>query len=88
MDNSLCIQVTVAFAVAEATFEFEHKDLHRFSILHNHNIFLVNFYYLLSRKGCKTLDFVLDGKKMHVNTHGHVASIIDFTLSRINTSIA
>ncbi|CAH1444086.1 unnamed protein product [Lactuca virosa] len=70
--QSLLLQVTVALAVAEDAFEFEHRDLHWGNIL-------------LSRKGCKTLEFVLDGKKMHVKTHGLVASIIDFTLSRINT---
>ncbi|KAI3770900.1 hypothetical protein L6452_02048 [Arctium lappa] len=70
--RSLLVQVTVALAVAEAAFEFEHRDLHWGNIL-------------LSRKGCETLQFILDGKKMHVKTYGVVASIIDFTLSRINT---
>lgn len=70
--RSLLVQVTVALAVAEAAFEFEHRDLHWGNIL-------------LSRKGCETLQFILDGKKMHVKTYGVVGSIIDFTLSRINT---
>ncbi|KAI7729922.1 hypothetical protein M8C21_001225 [Ambrosia artemisiifolia] len=69
---SLLVQVTVALAVAEAAFEFEHRDLHWGNIL-------------LGRKGSETLQFILDGKKMHVKTYGLVASIIDFTLSRINT---
>ncbi|GJR03131.1 serine/threonine-protein kinase haspin homolog isoform X1, partial [Tanacetum coccineum] len=70
--RSLLVQVTVALAVAEAAFEFEHRDLHWGNIL-------------LSRKSSETLHFVLDGKKMQVKTYGLVASIIDFTLSRINT---
>lgn len=71
--RSLLVQVTVGLAVAEAAFEFEHRDLHWGNIL-------------LSRKGCEeTLQFILDGKKMHVKTYGVVGSIIDFTLSRINT---
>ncbi|KAK1421681.1 hypothetical protein QVD17_24211 [Tagetes erecta] len=69
---SLLVQITMALAVAEAAFEFEHRDLHWGNIL-------------LSRKGSETLLFILDGKKMHVKTYGLVASIIDFTLSRINT---
>ncbi|KAL4575079.1 hypothetical protein LXL04_021920 [Taraxacum kok-saghyz] len=70
--QSLLTQVCVALAVAEAAFEFEHRDLHWGNIL-------------LNRNGCKKLEFVIDGKKMQVSTHGLVASIIDFTLSRINT---
>ncbi|KAL4570524.1 hypothetical protein LXL04_026180 [Taraxacum kok-saghyz] len=63
--QSLLLQVTIGLAVAEAEFEFEHRDLHWYN--------------------CKTLEFIIDGKKMHVKTHGVVASITDFTLSRINT---
>ncbi|KAI3760565.1 hypothetical protein L1987_50961 [Smallanthus sonchifolius] len=63
--RSLLVQVTMALAVAEAAFEFEHRDLHWFS--------------------SETLQFILDGKKMIVKTYRLVASIIDFTLSRINT---
>ncbi|KAI3806141.1 hypothetical protein L1987_22034 [Smallanthus sonchifolius] len=70
--RSLLVQVTMALAVAEAAFEFEHRDLHWGNIL-------------LSRKGSETLQFILDGKKMIVKTYRLVASIIDFTLSRINT---
>ncbi|KAJ9563692.1 hypothetical protein OSB04_008852 [Centaurea solstitialis] len=70
--RSLLVQVTVGLAVAEAAFEFEHRDLHWGNIL-------------LSRKGCETLRFTLDGKKIDVKTYGVVGSIIDFTLSRINT---
>ena len=40
---------------------------------------------LLSRKDSETLKFTLEGKHMFVRTFGLLISIIDFTLSRINT---
>ncbi|GAA0138220.1 non-receptor serine/threonine protein kinase [Lithospermum erythrorhizon] len=70
--RSLLVQVTFALAVAEGAYEFEHRDLHWGNIL-------------LSRKGSGTLQFILEGRKIHVNTYGLLISIIDFTLSRINT---
>ncbi|XP_020551931.1 serine/threonine-protein kinase haspin homolog [Sesamum indicum] len=70
--RSLLVQVTLALAVAEAAYEFEHRDLHWGNIL-------------LSRKGSVTLQFILEGKKLQVTTFGLIISIIDFTLSRINT---
>uniref|UniRef100_A0A6N2KVX5 non-specific serine/threonine protein kinase n=1 Tax=Salix viminalis TaxID=40686 RepID=A0A6N2KVX5_SALVM len=57
--QSLLVQVTAGLAVAEAAYEFEHRDLHWF--------------------------FILEGKKMIFRTSGLLISIIDFTLSRINT---
>ncbi|XAR52751.1 Non-specific serine/threonine protein kinase [Bertholletia excelsa] len=70
--RSLLVQVTVALAVAEAAYEFEHRDLHWGNIL-------------LSRKESATLQFILEGRQILVRTYGLVVSIIDFTLSRINT---
>ncbi|KAL0422136.1 UNVERIFIED_CONTAM: Serine/threonine-protein kinase haspin [Sesamum latifolium] len=70
--RSLLVQVTLALAVAEAAYEFEHRDLHWGNIL-------------LSRKGSATVQFILEGKKLQVRTFGLLISIIDFTLSRINT---
>ncbi|XP_059438923.1 serine/threonine-protein kinase haspin homolog [Corylus avellana] len=70
--RSLLVQVTAALAVAEAAYEFEHRDLHWGNIL-------------LSRKDSETLKFTLEGKHMFVRTFGLLISIIDFTLSRINT---
>ncbi|CAL5329992.1 unnamed protein product [Camellia sinensis] len=69
---SLLVQVTIALAVAEAAYEFEHRDLHWGNIL-------------LSRKDSETLQFTLEGRNISIRTFGLVVSIIDFTLSRINT---
>ncbi|CAO2832487.1 unnamed protein product [Amaranthus hypochondriacus] len=70
--QSLLVQVTAALAVAEAAFEFEHRDLHWGNIL-------------LSRKETAILHFTLEGRMAAIKTHGLLVSIIDFTLSRINT---
>ncbi|KAL5834226.1 hypothetical protein ACOSQ4_013723 [Xanthoceras sorbifolium] len=70
--RSLLVQVTAALAVAEAAYEFEHRDLHWGNIL-------------LTRNDSVTLHFILEGKHMSVRTFGLLISIIDFTLSRINT---
>ncbi|KAF4359357.1 hypothetical protein G4B88_024024 [Cannabis sativa] len=69
---SFLVQVTAALAVAEAAYEFEHRDLHWGNVL-------------LSRNESATVQFILEGKKMSVKTFGLLVSIIDFTLSRINT---
>ncbi|XP_010544136.1 PREDICTED: serine/threonine-protein kinase haspin homolog [Tarenaya hassleriana] len=70
--RSLLVQVTAGMAVAEAAFEFEHRDLHWGNIL-------------LSRNDSVKLTFTLEEKHMIVRTFGVQISIIDFTLSRINT---
>ncbi|KAI9157312.1 hypothetical protein LWI28_020439 [Acer negundo] len=70
--RSLLVQVTAALAVAEAAYEFEHRDLHWGNVL-------------LSRNDSFTQHFILEGKHMFVRTFGVSISIIDFTLSRINT---
>ncbi|KAH1195806.1 hypothetical protein AAZX31_19G212100 [Glycine max] len=70
--RALLVQVTAGLAVAESAFEFEHRDLHWGNIL-------------VGRSDSETLQFTLDGKTMLVKTHGLIISIIDFTLSRINT---
>ncbi|KAL3818026.1 hypothetical protein ACJIZ3_003931 [Penstemon smallii] len=71
--RSLLVQVTLALAVAEAAYEFEHRDLHWGNIL-------------LSRKDStsSSLQFILEERKIQVKTFGLFISIIDFTLSRIN----
>ncbi|CAH9141136.1 unnamed protein product [Cuscuta epithymum] len=70
--RSLLVQATFALAVAEAAYEFEHRDLHWGNIL-------------LTRKGSSTVKFILEGRQIHVITFGLLISIIDFTLSRIST---
>ncbi|KAE8706424.1 putative hydrolase [Hibiscus syriacus] len=70
--RSLLVQVTAAMAVAEAAYEFEHRDLHWGNIL-------------LSRKDSVTMKFMLEGKQISFRTYGLSVSIIDFTLSRLNT---
>ncbi|XP_039028600.1 serine/threonine-protein kinase haspin homolog, partial [Hibiscus syriacus] len=70
--RSLLVQVTAALAVAEAAYEFEHRDLHWGNIL-------------LSRKDSVTMKFMLEGKQISFRTYGISVSIIDFTLSRLNT---
>lgn len=70
--RSLLVQVTAGLAVAEAAYEFEHRDLHWGNVL-------------LSRNDSVTMNFLLDGKQMFVRTFGLSVTIIDFTLSRINT---
>ncbi|PKI53069.1 hypothetical protein CRG98_026530 [Punica granatum] len=70
--RSLLIQVTAALAVAEAAYEFEHRDLHWGNVL-------------LSRNDSAEMSFTLKGKHMTIKTFGLYISIIDFTLSRINT---
>ncbi|KOM39302.1 hypothetical protein LR48_Vigan03g268400 [Vigna angularis] len=70
--RALLAQVTAGLAVAESAFEFEHRDLHWGNIL-------------VGRSDSEELQFTLDGRKMLVKTYGLIISIIDFTLSRINT---
>ncbi|WOL10231.1 serine/threonine-protein kinase [Canna indica] len=73
--RSLLVQATIALAVAESSCEFEHRDLHWGNIL-------------LSRNKDTTTKFTLQGNKLEAKTFGLVISIIDFTLSRINTGEA
>ncbi|KAJ0079532.1 hypothetical protein Patl1_23904 [Pistacia atlantica] len=70
--RSLLVQVMAALAVAEAAYEFEHRDLHWGNVL-------------LSRNDSTSLPFILEGKHMFIRTFGMSISIIDFTLSRMNT---
>ncbi|KAI5424627.1 serine/threonine-protein kinase haspin homolog [Lathyrus oleraceus] len=71
--RTLLVQVAAGLAVAESAYEFEHRDLHWGNIL-------------VSRSDdSATLQFTLDGKNLLVETYGLMISIIDFTLSRMNT---
>lgn len=56
--------------MAESQFEFEHRDLHWGNIL-------------VAPTTEKSMTFHLNGESIEVKTHGIKATIIDFTLSRI-----
>ncbi|XP_044964707.1 serine/threonine-protein kinase haspin homolog [Hordeum vulgare subsp. vulgare] len=77
--RSLLLQVTASLAVAESACEFEHRDLHWGNIL-------------LARDEMSnrdhTMSITLQGKRIRARTFGLTISIIDFTLSRINTGNA
>lgn len=77
--RSLLLQVTASLAVAESACEFEHRDLHW------GNILLVRDE--MPDKN-HTMTVTLQGKKICARTFGLSVSIIDFTLSRINTGDA
>lgn len=63
-------QTAISLAVAEAKFNFEHRDLHWGNIL-------------VTPTNEKFLTFSLNGKTIRLPTHGVQATIIDYTLSRI-----
>lgn len=88
--------------MAEAQYEFEHRDLHWYStVVFELTMVMIVMSMtadlercisfrgnvLLGRNDSVTLQFTLEGKKMFVKTFGLLISIIDFTLSRINTGI-
>uniref|UniRef100_A0A0D9X1Z6 non-specific serine/threonine protein kinase n=1 Tax=Leersia perrieri TaxID=77586 RepID=A0A0D9X1Z6_9ORYZ len=76
---SLLVQVTASLAVAESACEFEHRDLHWGNILLDRDE---------TQDKNHTTRFTIEGKKMCTKTFGLNISIIDFTLSRINTGDA
>ncbi|XP_062188509.1 serine/threonine-protein kinase haspin homolog [Phragmites australis] len=77
--RSLLVQVTASLAVAESACEFEHRDLHWGNILLTQDE---------TPDTNHTASFTLQGKRMRARTFGLNVSIIDFTLSRINTGDA
>lgn len=68
---SILQQVSLTVAIGEAALEFEHRDMHRGNIL-------------VRRTHDRVLYFRLDHKEYHIASHGVLASVVDFTLSRIN----
>lgn len=70
---SIAKQVAFALAVAEAAYEFEHRDLH------NSNI-------LIRTTSEKFVIFCLNGKCYQMECCGVMASIIDNTFSRYKIS--
>lgn len=67
---SAFIQIAITLAVAEAKFQFEHRDLHWGNVL-------------LIPTDDKEIIFKLNGKEIKIPTHGVKATIIDYTLSRM-----
>lgn len=65
------VKVACALAVAEAELGFEHRDLHWGNVL------------LSSVEKNLSVRFKVDGKNVEVMSRGVLATIIDFTLSRI-----
>lgn len=70
---SIAKQVAFALAVAEAAYEFEHRDLH------NSNI-------LIKKTSNKYVIFCLNGKSYQLECCGVMAFIIDNTFSRYKIS--
>ncbi|XP_039275434.1 serine/threonine-protein kinase haspin homolog [Nilaparvata lugens] len=67
----IILQVICALAVAERSLEFEHRDLHIGNIL-------------VSKTKEKSIFFKIDGMEFKLPTFNKKATIIDYTLSRIN----
>ncbi|UXI22836.1 hypothetical protein NH340_JMT08779 [Sarcoptes scabiei] len=67
---SVCYQVTIALAVAESIYQFEHRDLHICNIL-------------VKRTKKKVITFVLRSIPYKVKSFGVKACIIDATFSRV-----
>jgi len=62
--------VTLSLAIAERALEFEHRDLHWGNVL-------------IQRTSESTLNYMLGGSSISVDTRGVKVTIIDFTLSRL-----
>lgn len=67
---SICFQLTLALAVAELVYEFEHRDLHVGNIL-------------VKKTRKKSIRFVIKTQTIRVQSFGYKAYIIDTTFSRI-----
>lgn len=70
---SIAKQVTFALAVAEAAYEFEHRDLHSSNIL-------------IKKTTDKYVVFCVNGKYFQMESCGVIASIIDSTFARYKIS--
>ncbi|XP_054162663.1 serine/threonine-protein kinase haspin homolog [Oppia nitens] len=67
---SVLRQVIIGLAVAEARFDFEHRDLHDSNII-------------ISETNCDKIHFIHNCKHYYVESRGLKATIIDTTFSRI-----
>ncbi|XP_063902656.1 uncharacterized protein LOC135122415 isoform X3 [Zophobas morio] len=70
---SLVLQVVCSLVVAERALNFEHRDLHWGNVL-------------ISKTQKETLQYFVNNEVLIVATHGIEATIIDFTLSRLETN--
>jgi serine/threonine-protein kinase haspin len=70
--ESIFYQVTLSLAAAEAEYEFEHRDLHWGNIL------------VLPVHDDGDIDYRVMGTEYRVSSRRVLASVIDFTLSRIS----
>ncbi|TKC47261.1 hypothetical protein EI555_006448 [Monodon monoceros] len=68
--KSILHQITASLAVAEASLNFEHRDLHWGNVL-------------LKKTSLKELHYTLNGKTSSIPTQGLQVNIIDYTLSRL-----
>lgn len=70
---SVLKQVTLGLAVAEAAYQFEHRDLHISNVL-------------VKRTTKDIMEYRIDGRRYSVQTYGVRAYIIDLTFSRFDHS--
>eukprot|EP00062_Callorhinchus_milii_P004956 gi/632943916/ref/XP_007887217.1/ PREDICTED: serine/threonine-protein kinase haspin [Callorhinchus milii] len=70
--KSVLHQITASLAVAEVALNFEHRDLHWGNVL-------------IKRTALKQIEYCLAGTTYKIDTHGFLANIIDYTLSRVGT---
>ncbi|XP_063687393.1 serine/threonine-protein kinase haspin-like [Bolinopsis microptera] len=70
--HSIVRQICCSLAAAEQLYEFEHRDLHWGNVL-------------IAETGMEHVEFTQDGKTYILKSHGLLATIIDFTFSRLET---
>ncbi|KAI1727573.1 haspin like kinase domain-containing protein [Ditylenchus destructor] len=68
---SIFFQIALSLAIAEETLEFEHRDLHIGNVL------------IAQCPASETVSFTFNGSAMKIKSCGVIASIIDFTNSRM-----
>lgn len=66
-------QMITGFMIAEASHEFEHRDLH------SGNVLIQPYPY-------KLINYLYRGKRISIPSYGYVVKIIDTTFSRVRTS--
>ena len=69
--KSILQQVAMSLAVAEQSLQFEHRDLHWGNVL------------VKRLDAPNSLEYLLNGNAISIDTHGVKAVFIDFTLSRL-----